>query len=81
MQESGEYDLGLRTNIDTTSSPDYTYICKALNPNSTSTDKVWVCWRITNASGTKSFANGVSNFDDYRKLITVAEALTATYAS
>ena len=81
MRKEDEYDLGLRTVIDNTTSADYTYICKALDPNAVSTDKVWVCYRITNATGTKAFANGVDTFSRKEKLIVVADALTATYAS
>lgn len=81
MRKEDEFDFGLRTNIDDTTSADYTYICKSLDPAGDTTSKVWVCYRITKATGTKSFANGNDSFARKEKLITVAEALTATYAS
>lgn len=81
MRKEDEYDLGLRSNIDNTTSVDYTYICKALDPNADVASKVWVCYRIVNATGSKAFANGVDTFGRKEKLITVADALTATYAS
>lgn len=81
MRKEDEFDFGLRTNVDNTTSVDYTYVCKALDPNADVGSKVWVCWRITNASGTKAFANGNDSFYRKEKLISVADALTATYAS
>ena len=81
MRKEDEYDFGLRTEIDNTTSATFTYTCKALDPAALSTDKVWVCYRTTNATGSKSFANGVDNFHRKEKLITVADALTASYAS
>ncbi len=81
MRQEDEYDFGLRTEIDNTTSATYTYTCKSLDPNASSLSPVWVCYRVTNATGTKSFANGVNNFSEPRKLMTVAAALTATYAS
>lgn len=81
MRKENEYDFGLRTNIDNTTNTDYTYICKALDPNADVAHKVWVCYRIVNATGNKAFANGVDNFSRKEKLITVAESLTATYAA
>lgn len=81
MRPEDEYDLGLRTVIDNTTSATYTYTCKSLDPKASSADPVWVCYRITNATGTKAFANGVDDFKRPEKLITVAAALTATYAS
>lgn len=81
MRQENEYDFGLRTQIDNTTSATYTYTCKSLDPNASSADPVWVCYRVTNATGTKSFANGVDNFKESKKLITVAQALTATYAT
>lgn len=81
MRKEDEFDFGLRTNIDNTTSADFTYICKTLDPNGLTTDDIWVCYRLTNATGTKSFANGVDSFARKEKLMTVAEALTANYAS
>lgn len=81
MRQENEYDFGLRTEIDNTTSATYTYTCKSLDPNASSTSPVWVCYRVTNATGAKSFANGISDFKRPEKLITVAQALTANYAS
>lgn len=81
MRKENEFDFGLRTEIDNTSSATYTYTCKSLNPAGLSTDAIWVCFRTTNATGSKSFANGIDNFNRPEKLITVAAALTASYAS
>lgn len=79
MHQLESYDLGLRTYIDNTSSATYTYICKSLNPTAATTDKVWVCYRLTNADGTKSFANGIDNFTRSENLVKASLVTTYTY--
>ncbi len=79
MHQLESYDLGQRTVIDNTSSATYTYICKTLNPTAATTSKEWVCYRITNASGDKSFANGIDNFNVAANLVRASDATTLTY--
>ena len=80
MLKEDAFDFGLRTNIDNTTSATYTYICKSLDPRASILDRVWVCYRLENATGSKSFANGIDSFTKKDSLITVSQALTATYA-
>ena len=80
MSTGIEFDDGKITIIDSTTSATYTYIYKSLNPNAVQTKKEWLCKRITNASGTSSFANGVDNFLKQDSLVTIATGLTASYA-
>lgn len=75
-----EFDDGKSIDIDITDDPLYTYVRKALDPNASDTAKVWICKRIVNASGTASFANGVDDFLNPEKCMTLSETLTATYA-
>lgn len=80
MDTGIEFDDGKITIIDSTTSATYTYIYKSLNPNASQTTREWLCKRVTNASGTSSFANGVDNFLKQEKMVTIATGLTATYA-
>lgn len=75
------FDDGVVTYIDSTTSADYTYIYKSLNSNATITDgkAQWLSKRVTNASGSSSYANGIDNFLRPEKLVTIASGLTATY--
>jgi hypothetical protein len=57
----------------------YTYIRKSLSPGALDGDKQWLCKRYVTADGTFSFANGVTNFSQPEKLMTLAQTLTATY--
>lgn len=77
------FDDGVTTQIDNTTNAAYTYIYKSLNSNATTTDgkAQWLCKRVTNASGSSSFANGIDNFLRPEKLVTIATGLTATYAA
>ena len=79
MHQLESYDFGLRTYVDNTTSATYTYFCKALDPKASTSDKVWVCWRVTNANGNKSFANGVDNFTNPTALVKATDAATLTY--
>ena len=81
MTDSASFDDGKTTVIDNTTSATYTYIYKSLNPSASQTKKEWLCKRITNATGTSSFANGVDNFLKQELLVTIATGLTATYAA
>lgn len=78
---AASFDDGLSTIIDNTTSATYTYIYKALSATAPTTSAVWLCKRITNASGTGRFANGISDFSRNDELITVAQGLTATYTA
>ncbi len=76
------FEDGVTTHIDNTTSATYTYIYKSLNSladPSITTKQDWLCKRVTNASGTSSFANGVSDFLRPEKYVTIATGLTATY--
>lgn len=79
MHQDEKYCLGLRTYVDNTTSTTYTYICKALDPKASTSAKVWVCYRITNSSGSKSFANGINNFNNPDALVKATDAATLTY--
>lgn len=80
MSTGIEFDDGKTTVIDTTTNTLYTYIYKSLNPKAVTTKAEWLCKRVTNASGTSSYANGVDNFMKKENLVTIATGLTATYA-
>jgi len=73
------FDDAPSTLIDATTSATYTYIYKSMNPNPSQTKAEWLCKRITDASGSSSFANGVTDFMRPEKLVTIAGGLTATY--
>ena len=75
------FDDGLSTIIDNTTNAAYTYIYKSLSATAATTDAVWLCKRIVNATGTSRFANGISDFSNSSSLITVAQGLTATYTA
>ena len=78
---STSFDDGLSTIIDNTTNTTYTYIYKALSATAATTDAVWLCKRIVNATGTSRFANGISDFSNSSSLITVAQGLNATYTA
>lgn len=78
---AASFDDGLSTIIDNTTSATYTYIYKSLNATAATTSAVWLCKRITNATGTARYANGISDFSRNDELITVAQGLTATYTA
>lgn len=78
---SVDFDSGLSTIIDSTTSATYTYIHKALAANASRTGAVWLTKRIPNAGGYISFANGISDFSVSTPLMTVAQGLSATYVS
>ena len=73
-----EFDDG--KSVDITTDATYTYIRKALDPKAADTGKVWLCKRIVTASGVSSFANGVDDFLEPTKQMTLAATLTATYS-
>ena len=79
METGIEFDDGKSVDIDISTDPLYTYIRKSLNPAATDTEKTWICKRITDATGTSSFANNVCDFSRPEKCMTLAETLTATY--
>lgn len=78
---ASSFDDGLSTIIDNTTSATYTYIYKSLDPTAATTGSVWICKRVTNATGTSRYANGVSDFSRSDLLITIAGGLTATYTA
>jgi len=75
------FDDGLAKIIDTTTSSTYTYIHKAMEENASRTAAVWLTKRIPNAGGRVAFANSITDFSRPDLLMTVAEGLSATYAS
>lgn len=84
MREYGEYDLGLRTEIDVTTDPAYQFVSKTLNPSAALTAPEWVCYRVTVATGTKKFALGptstpVTNFNKKELLLKASDAASYTY--
>lgn len=85
MREVDSYDLGLNTVIDVTTDPLYTFVSKSLDPDAIATDKKFVCYRITVATGTKAFAKHptlagrVTNFVKPEKLLQASAAATYTY--
>lgn len=85
MRQEDEYDLGLTTIIDIATDPLYIFVSKALDPDAVSTDKKFVCYRITVATGTKSFAKHptltgrVTNFSNKERLLQASAAATYTY--
>ena len=79
METGVEFDDGKSVDIDIATDPLYTYIRKSLNPAATDDEKTWISKRITNSTGTSSFANNVVDFSRPEKCMTLAETLTATY--
>ncbi len=85
MRQEDEYDMGLTTVIDVTTDPLYTFVSKTLNPGALTTDRAWVCYRITVATGSKSFAihptllSRTTNFVKPEKLLQASAAATYTY--
>lgn len=75
------FDDGLSTIIDSTTDPLYTYIYKAISPTASISGPVWLCKRVVNATGTARFANGISDFSVSSSLMTVVDALTASYTA
>ena len=78
---AAQFDDGLSTIIDNTTSADYTYIYKALSATAATTDAVWLSKRVVNATGTARYADGISDFSRSDLLMTVAAGLTATYTA
>lgn len=76
-----DFDDGLSRHVDNTSSATYTYIYKSMDASALTTEAKWLCKRIVNSTGTARFANGISDFSRTDQLMTVAQGLTATYAS
>ncbi len=85
MRQEDEYDLGLTTITDVATDPLYVFTSKTLDPNALAADKKWVCYRITVATGSKSFAKHpdttlrVTNFTRPEKLLQASLAATYTY--
>lgn len=85
MRQEDEYDLGLTTIIDITTDPLYSFVSKSLDPDAVSTDKKFVCYRITIATGSKSFAKHpalsgrVTSFNKPERLLQASEAANYTY--
>lgn len=84
MRQDDEYDMGLRTEIDVTTDPTYTFTSKSLNPSAALDAPEWVCYRVTVATGTKKFAIGptgtpVTNFIKKELLLKASLAATYTY--
>ncbi len=79
METGVEFDDGKSVDIDVATDPLYTYIRKSLNPAATDTEKTWICKRITDATGTSSYANNVTDFSRPEKCMSLAQTLTATY--
>ena len=84
MIQLNMYDLGLRTERDTTTDPLYVFTSYTLNPSAATSDSQWVCKRTTVATGSNKFALGsngvpVTNFDNPQALLKASLAATYTY--
>lgn len=77
---STSYDDALTVKRDATTDPLYQFNFASLEAAPLVTDAVWICKRITLSNGSKSFADGITDFSDESVLMTVAECLAATYA-
>ncbi len=59
-------DQPLKTIIDKTTDVNYTFMARSLDPTKATTDAGWQCYRITNATGTLLFAQGVAGLKNSR---------------
>lgn len=73
MLITNQYEAPLRRHIDV-SDPLYTHVAVNQNPKAALTDKTWLVYRITNASGICSYPSG-DNTPNFQ----ASEVLNYTY--